>query len=96
MKRLAASMFALLMLAPGWAWATEYWSGYDDETGDKVEVIVRFNERMHEGADIFVRGGAAGSQTETRVDDAAFSDGRHVRIIVRIGTVERRYSLTRD
>ena len=83
-----------LLAMPGMALGTEYWSGYDDDTGERVEIVVRFEERLHEGADIFVRD-VRGSQHEATVFQAVFSGPSHARVCASVNGADRCFSVSR-
>ena len=83
-----------LLAMPGMALGTEYWSGYDDDPGERVEIVVRFEERLQEGADIFVRD-VRGSQHEATVFQAEFSGPSHARVCASVNGAGHCYSVSR-
>ncbi len=83
-----------LLVMPGTAMGTEYWSGCDDDSGERVEIVVRFEERLREGADVFVRD-VRGSQHESIVFRAEFFGTSHARICACVDGADRCFSVSR-
>ncbi len=76
-------MFSLLLLVmTAWpAFATEYWSGYDS-SGNKVEIVVRYADKLDNGADILFRDMGKSTQMEGTAVSVEFSDANHARVEV--------------
>lgn len=79
----AGIIFLLLLLTAGPALATEYWSGYD-ASGNRVEIIVRFDGRLQEGADVLVRDVARSSQAEGTVASVEYTGPSRATVEVRV------------
>ena len=84
----------ILTCVPVCALATEYWQGYDDR-GESVEVIVRYGEGLHQGADVFLRDRGTSTQTEGTVTAVLENDGQSVRVEIVAGGIQRTCVLRR-
>ena len=90
------AFFAALALASAFpAQGTEYWSGWDDETGGRVDIIVRFYERLAEGEHIFVRETGPGTQYEARAYAVTYSGPDHARVCADVEGRDRCFSVSR-
>ena len=87
----AALMLGFAVPAAG----TEYWSGYDDDTGECIEIIVRYSEKLDKGADIFIRSVARGSQAESQATYVHYGDQCHARGCAMLEGMEHCYSVSR-
>ena len=92
--RLCLLLSFLLPCTPQSALATEYWQGYDDR-GESVEVIVRYGEGLHEGADVFLRERGTSTQAEGSITAVLGSDGQSVRVEIQAGGMRRTCVLRR-
>ena len=85
----------LLLLAMAFpALATEYWSGWDS-TGMRVEIVVRHEGRLQEGADVFFRDVARSTQAEGTVAAVMYEDASHARAEIRVNGQSRLCELSR-
>ncbi len=90
-----AVIFALLLfLTAGPALATEYWSGYDS-SGNRVEILVRHEEHLHNGADIFFRDVARSTQAEGTATSVSYEDANHARVEVYVNGQSRMCEVSR-
>ena len=79
----AGFILLLLLLTAGPALATEYWSGYDT-AGNRVEIVVRHAERLHEGADVLIRDVARSTQAEGTAVAVEYSGPARAKVEVRV------------
>ena len=90
------AFFTALALAFAFsAQGTEYWSGYDDSTGERVDIIVRFSERLNEGEYIFVCETARSTQYEATASTVTYSDPTHARVCANVAGMDRCFSVSR-
>lgn len=90
----AGIILLLLLLTAGPALATEYWSGYDS-AGNRVEIVVRHAERLHDGSDVFFRDVARSTQAEGTATSVSYQDANHARVEVYVNGQSRLCEVSR-
>ena len=84
----------LLLLTAGPTFATEYWSGYDS-SGNRVEIVVRYGDKIYNGADIIFRDVGKSTQMEGSVVAVEFLDENHARVEVYVNGQRRTCEVSR-